>query len=235
MNDRISAFLEANKTKICEAIFAENGIESELSDDGYLIADLGFGSGEKTVGLFTHADVVPAGDGWTLTEPFEPIEKSGVFVGRGIRDNKSGMVGALFTALAILELGLPMQNRLRVFVGSNEESGMEDIMSFVRTHGCPDVSIVPDSGFPVSRGEKGILRFWATARESIAALDSLSGGEAFNIVLKDAEATVSDSAIIAHLREFADANPLRGAQISSDAERIRAGSTRVSALSLRFV
>ena len=34
---------------------------------------------EKQLDILAHLDVVPAGEGWTVTEPFEPVERTGSF------------------------------------------------------------------------------------------------------------------------------------------------------------
>jgi len=44
--------------------------------DNYVgTADLN--DGEKQLDILAHLDVVPAGEGWTVTGPFEPMEKDG--------------------------------------------------------------------------------------------------------------------------------------------------------------
>ena len=40
--------------------------------------------------ILAHLDVVPAGDGWTVTEPFEPRITAGRIYGRGTADDKGG-------------------------------------------------------------------------------------------------------------------------------------------------
>ena len=48
------------------------GFETRLeADRGYSL--ISYGDGDKTIGIFGHGDVVPAGDGWLYTKPFEPI------------------------------------------------------------------------------------------------------------------------------------------------------------------
>ncbi len=179
-------------------IYAEHGFaDSDLSDDGYLLTHIG--TGERTIGLFAHGDVVPPGEGWTYTEPFSPIVRDGILVGRGVGDNKSGITASLFAACAIRDLGLPLSSRLLCFTGANEESGMGDIAAYTRTHAAhlPDASLVPDAAFPVYRGEKGILRFWAKSAAKLTCIRDFSGGEAFNIVLGKAAVTLAYTADMA--------------------------------------
>jgi succinyl-diaminopimelate desuccinylase len=50
--------------------------------DYYGISALYPGEGRERIGLFSHLDVVPAGDGWD-TPPFEPVERDAYLIGRG--------------------------------------------------------------------------------------------------------------------------------------------------------
>lgn len=173
-------------------LYEENGFAAELhADKGYLLARAP-GAGEGSIGLFAHADVVPPGDGWMYCPPFAPMEKDGFLIGRGVDDNKAGIVTSLFAARAIRDLGLPMRRSIVMFTGSNEESGMGDITAYRQEQPLPDVSLVPDCAFPVYRGEKGILRFWADAPAAEGALTDAEGGAAFNIVLDKAAASLAD-------------------------------------------
>ena len=46
-----------------------------------------FNDKEKQLDILAHLDVVPAGEGWKVTEPFEPILKDGKLFGRGTADD----------------------------------------------------------------------------------------------------------------------------------------------------
>ena len=50
---------------------------------------------ERQLDILAHLDVVPAGEGWTVTEPFEPVEKDGKLYGRGTADDKGPAVVVL--------------------------------------------------------------------------------------------------------------------------------------------
>lgn len=149
--------------------------------DGYAYAD--YGAGGKLIGLFGHSDVVPAGDGWLYTQPFEPVIMEGTLIGRGSFDNKSGVIASWCVLNILKDCGIPLKNRVRAFIGSNEESGMGDITGYVNNEEMPALSLVPDSGFPCSLGEKGILRMWAKSKEKLQAVTEFQGGCAFNTVL----------------------------------------------------
>ena len=72
-------------------LFEDSGFDTRLEKSrGYALAQ--FGEGEKCIGIFGHSDVVPAGDGWAFTQPFEPVIQNGTLIGRGVCDNKNGVI-----------------------------------------------------------------------------------------------------------------------------------------------
>lgn len=177
-------------------LFAGRGMDVRINKEGgYALASCG--NGEKTIGLFGHSDVVPAGDGWQFTQPFEPVIQNGMLIGRGAYDNKSGVVASLCVMEMLRACGIKLNSRLQAFVGSNEESGMGDIAAFVQNEAMPDLSLVPDSQFPCGLGEKGILRMWAKCGRTLTAVREFKGGNAFNIVLDQVDAVVDYSEALA--------------------------------------
>ncbi len=173
-----------------EELYKENGFSTELhKDKGYLLSFLP-GEKSETIGLFAHSDVVPVGNDWTYTEPFTMIEKDGFLFGRGVSDNKAGILVSLFAARAIRDLKLPLKRGLLLFTGSNEESGMEDVMAFAKEQPMPAVCLVPDVSFPGIGGEPNMLRFWADVPMPDGEIISFVGGNAFNIVMGEAKATL---------------------------------------------
>lgn len=157
---------------------------------GYGCADLG--TQGKLIALCGHSDVVPVGEGWLYTEPFEPVIKGDRLIGRGAFDNKSGVMASWCVLNILKDLDIPMNNRVRAFIGSNEESGMGDITGYVQNEEIPALSIVPDSHFPCSLGEKGILRMWAKSRLPLKDIEGFEGGSAFNTVLDKVTVTLKD-------------------------------------------
>lgn len=140
-----------------------------------------YGEGEPEIGIVSHLDVVPAGEGWSAN-PFEPVlREDGFAVGRGVRDNKNGAVCAIFAARCIRELSIPLRHRLRLIFGCAEETGMDDLPYFLKYHPAPGFSIVPDTAFPVCNGEKGIYTadLLLECGEDIV---ELHGGSAANVV-----------------------------------------------------
>ena len=163
-------------------LFDSENIKSVLyADSGYALAT--YGAGEKKIGLFCHSDVVPVGEDWLYTEPFNPIIKDGALIGRGTEDNKSGIIASLCITEFLRDNNIKLKSTLETFIGSDEECGMQDMINYLGQQKMPDVSIVPDADFPCSTGEKGIYHFWCKSREAFTDIISISGGEAFNIVL----------------------------------------------------
>lgn len=138
----------ADVLEYIEKLYSQNGFETELErTGGYLLSY--FGSGKRTLGLFAHADAVDVGDDWVHTTPFEPIEKDGYLIGRGVLDDKSAVVISLYSAKILKELNIPFNSRLVMFTGANEETGMADIEEYSKKHTAPDFSLICDTAFPL--------------------------------------------------------------------------------------
>lgn len=179
-----------------KSCWQKNGFDTELHQDGgYLLSY--YGEGEKSIGLFSHADVVSVSDDWIFTKPFEPIEKDGFLIGRGVVDDKAGIVTALYCAKMLKELNIPFNSKLVMFVGANEETGMRDIKNYVKENTPPDFSLVTDCAFPIFRGDKGILQFEAVCETELLDVDCFFGGEDINITLGEASAKIGDNIITA--------------------------------------
>lgn len=132
--------------------------------DGFYTKDYGVGvvslsmkEGQPDLGIWLHGDVVPAGDGW-IYPPYEGIMyKDTHIIGRGATDNK-GQFSAIFNILKIFKkLGIELNYNVGLYLGSNEETGMEDVKAFMQSCTPPRMSLVPDSGFPVGYGGKGSI------------------------------------------------------------------------------
>ena len=171
---------------------AKIGMNTEYVDGYAGHADIG--SGEKTMGILVHLDVVPAGEGWD-TDPFTPVIKDGKIFGRGANDNKVASVASLFAIKACLEAGVDFKKKLRVIFGCNEESGWEDIAYYKTKFEMPDFGISPDASFPVINAEKGILHFEITIpmTDDDKKILELSGGERGNVVLAQTKTLLEGS------------------------------------------
>lgn len=171
-----------------KGLYTKNGFEPELYDN-YLLAH--YKKGEKSIGLFSHADVVPVDDKWTKASPFEPKIIDGNLFARGSVDDKSAIIISLYALKAIKELNIPFNSSLICFTGNSEESTMSDIKSYLKSHTPPDFSLVLDAAFPVYYGDKGMLWLSATLDNGkLEELIDINGGTAYNIILGEASAKV---------------------------------------------
>ena len=178
--------------KKAASYFNSDKIYSEVfTNDGYALAH--YGEGDKTIGLFSHSDVVPVGDDWLYTKPFEPIIKDGALIGRGVEDNKSGVMASLCVMEFLRDSGITFNSHLQLFIGSDEECGMGDMKGFLKNQKMPEISIVPDADFPCSTGEKGIYHFMMESKTPFSQIKSINGGEAYNIVLDSVTAALDYS------------------------------------------
>ena len=185
----------AKALKLSEKFFSEAGFATEIDNEGGYVLSY-YGEKGKKIGLFSHSDVVPVGDDWLYTEPFNPIIRDGVLIGRGVEDNKSGIMHAYCVYRFFKDNGIVLNNTLQTFIGSDEECGMEDMDAYLEKHSVPEISIVPDADFPCSVGEKGIYHFWAKSERAFDCVKSFFGGEAFNIVLDRATVQIEYSEVL---------------------------------------
>ena len=175
----------AYKALVCaETLFVREGFKTRMDREGrYALAFYGNEGICESVGVFAHTDVVPTGDGWVYASPFDPVLKNGCAIGRGVEDNKAGVILALWSLKYMKENGITPSRPITVFLGSAEESGMEDIGAFAENEEIPAVSLVPDGGYPVCYGEKGIARAVMTAKAPFTDILEIKGGDAYNVVL----------------------------------------------------
>lgn len=168
--------------------------------DGY-VGWCEYGIGEEMIGVAGHLDVVPAGAGWTETEPFSGEIKDDNIYGRGAIDDKGPLVAVLYALTALKESGFEPRRRIRLLFGTNEESGCGD-MAYYRSHGgeLPVIGFTPDGEYPLINGEKGIINGTYTAplqqeeNQSIR-LRKLSGGTAANVCPDFAYAEVTGNGL----------------------------------------
>lgn len=86
--------------------------------DNY-VGTVDFGTGERQLAILAHLDVVPAGSGWKVTQPFEPLLRDGRLYGRGTADDKGPAVAALYAMKAVKDLGIPLAKNVRLIVGTD--------------------------------------------------------------------------------------------------------------------
>lgn len=189
------------------SVAEELGFETR-NHEGYA-GTVKWGQKGKQIGILTHIDVVPPGDGWTY-RPFEGTLDNGRLYGRGSLDDKGPMAAALFAMKAVKESGLPVKNHVCHIIGTDEESGfMRGLKYYLKKEEAPWGGFSPDGEFPVIHAEKGILRFYVsdtwekTEHTGGMYLKEIRGGTKVNVVPGYAYAAVDGTEDAEHMLQEA--------------------------------
>ena len=137
-----------------------------------------FGEGEE-IGILGHLDVVPVGDGWTYGA-FNPTIVDGKLIGRGVNDDKGPTMAAFYAMLVIKEMNVPLKKKIRLILGTDEESGMRCIKHYLTKYAPPVMAFAPDATFPLIYAEKGIHSSQISGPED--QIISFNAGERLNMV-----------------------------------------------------
>lgn len=163
------------------------------SSMGFMVKNLGgyigyaeYGEGDEVVGVLGHLDVVPEGSGWTY-EPYSGTLHEGRIYSRGTEDDKGPIIAALYALKAVRDSGLPLNKKVRVIFGCDEESGCVDIKHYLEEEKAPDVGFTPDGLFPVINAEKGsanieLKKDIVKKSKGMISIVSIKGGSAANMV-----------------------------------------------------
>lgn len=148
-----------------------------------------YGEGEENAVVMAHIDVVPAGSGWD-TDPFTLTVQDGKAIGRGVLDDKGSAIIALHCLRALKDAGIVGKRKLRVVLGSSEETGMEDMEYYFAREQHPDMGFTPDGAYGVCNCEKGILRYEAKCENDSSVILSFQSGTVANAVPDKAACTL---------------------------------------------
>ena len=153
--------------------------------DGY-VGTVDMMDNDHHLDILSHMDVVPVADGWTVTEPFDPVVVDGKIYGRGTADDKGPGVAALYAVRCVKELGIPLKHNVRLIWGTDEECGSGDIRYYYEREPEAAYTFSPDAEFPVINIEKGGFHgvIFADFEESTALprVKSMEAGMKINVV-----------------------------------------------------
>ena len=173
--------------------------------EGY-VGCIEHGEGEEMLGVICHLDVVPEGTGWKHP-PYGAVIEDGIMYGRGTLDDKGPAFASIYALAAIKEAGIPLKRRIRIILGTNEETGW-GCMNYYREHGeAPTIGFTPDGEYPVVNSEKGILhttfekKYQSRIRMKAGTRPNVVPGRA-EIFLPVCECRVEDAVKRAGLDEF---------------------------------
>ena len=155
---------------------------------GNLAGHLEFGQGDELLGILVHVDVVPEGDGWT-SDPFAAEIRDGKIYARGAIDDKGPTMAAYYAMKIVKELGLPINKRVRMIIGTDEESDWRCVEHYFKEEEMPTLGFAPDADFPIINAEKGIAdiditQIVSSAETGTANVEVLSftSGQRYNMV-----------------------------------------------------
>ncbi|PFN27536.1 dipeptidase PepV [Bacillus cereus] len=171
---------------------AEGFVSKNL--EGYA-GHLEMGQGEELVGILCHVDVVPEGDGWT-TPAYSADIRDGKIFARGAIDDKGPTMAAYYAMKIVKELGLPLSKRVRMILGTDEESNWKCVDHYFKNEEMPTIGFAPDADFPIINAEKGISDIQVVqngSEETNGAYELISfeSGRRLNMVPDFAEAVVT--------------------------------------------
>lgn len=151
------------------------------------------GDNERDVGIVAHLDVVPCGNGWSYP-PYKLTIESDRYIGRGTEDDKGPFLIGLYVMRYFKENGIDLPFSLKMIAGSDEEVGSTDLVYYSNVAKAPWFSFTPDSEFPVSIGEKNIVRLDVSFCDIPGEIVYIDGGIVSNAVPDVAKAFVKTDA-----------------------------------------
>ncbi|GAA0332691.1 dipeptidase PepV [Bacillus carboniphilus] len=170
-----------------------DGFQTKNVDN--LAGHIEYGEGDEMIGILCHVDVVPAGEGWT-SPPFSPEVRDGKLYARGAMDDKGPTIAAYYGMKLLKELNLPLNRRVRVIIGTDEESKWRCVSRYFETEEMPKYGFAPDADFPIIHAEKGIADFYIIQEDQPSTYEgievvSFHSGQRLNMVPDHAVATLS--------------------------------------------
>ncbi|MFA5542936.1 MAG: dipeptidase PepV [Bacilli bacterium] len=166
-----------------------------------------FGEGEEIVGVLAHLDVVPNLEGWKY-DPFSGTIEGDKLYARGALDDKGPLISGLYAMKILKDMGFKPNKRIRLIIGTDEESKWRCIKRYLEVCEMPTVGFSPDAEFPIIYGEKGNISIDLISNYKDKDLISLISGERYNVVPDKAVAKFSKE--ITGLDEYLKSNNLKG-------------------------
>lgn len=191
-------FGEGPKRALTQALNIAEKYGFDITNYDNYVGAIDLNDKEKGLDILAHLDVVPEGEGWSVTGPFDPKEIDGKIYGRGTSDDKGPAVAALFALRAVRDLGIPVKKNTRLVLGTDEECGSSCIQYYYKKEKEAPMTFSPDGEFPVVNIEKGRLQGEFSAALEDAGdkrLVSIEAGTKVNVVPPKAKAVIEGFSI----------------------------------------
>lgn len=119
----------------------------------------------KSLIINGHVDVaaVEEGEDWE-TDPFTPIVRDNVIIGRGVADMKGGLAGALFAIQLLHEAGVALPGDLIFQSVIGEEVGEAGTLQCCERGYSADFALVCDTSDLRIHGQGGVITGWITVK-----------------------------------------------------------------------
>ena len=152
------------------------------------------GQGEELFGILGHVDVVPVVEADWTSHPFKPEIRDGKIFARGSLDDKGPTMAAYYAVKLLDKLGVKWNKRVRVIIGSDEETGFRCVEAYFKHEEQPASGFTPDAMFPLVYAEKARatfdhkLKFVDEDGQYNYKLVKINGGQVLNMVIASAKA-----------------------------------------------
>ncbi|MFD0676384.1 MULTISPECIES: acetylornithine deacetylase [unclassified Paenibacillus] len=123
------------------------------------------GDAYKSLIINGHVDVAEVNEDepWEK-EPFTPIVRDGVIIGRGASDMKGGLAGALFAIQLLHEAGIELPGDLTFQSVIGEEVGEAGTLECCKRGYSADFAVVVDTSDLHIQGQGGVITGWITVK-----------------------------------------------------------------------
>ena len=152
------------------------------------------GEGEDLFGILGHVDVVPVTVADWISHPFKPEIRDGKIFARGALDDKGPTMAAYYAVKLLDKLGVTWKKRVRLIVGSDEETSFRCVKSYFEHEEQPSIGFTPDAMYPLVYAEKARatfnynFKFKEDAQAGDFKLVDFAGGQVPNMVVGSAVA-----------------------------------------------
>ena len=182
------------------------------------------GEGKDLIGIAGHLDIVPVGDGWSY-DPLKVTRVGDRIYGRGTTDDKGPVILALYAMKIIRDAGIPLNKRIRLIMGCNEETGSKCMKHYMEVEEPLTLGFTPDASYPCIYGEKGHMGMMAYSKNT--KILSMNGGFVSNAVCHQCTTVIPAGEVsVEKLQKALEATALVSSTVTEDKE---AGSLTIFA------
>ncbi len=160
---------EADVMPILVEELKKHGFKNEYQnlDNGRKNLVASYGTSDKKLVFCGHLDVVPAGENWNESEPFNPVFKDGKICGRGTTDMKGGIASFISAAIKATNENFLTDTEIIIALVSDEEvnsSGAIHFASNLKVSKDTLIIIGEPTELDIYIAHKGIAQFDVTIK-----------------------------------------------------------------------